>query len=67
MSLGTRAELFQNHSPVARVGISISYLCEHREARGQVPPKPLPIETLHGESAIRFLGSVYATARTSFW
>jgi hypothetical protein len=30
-----------------------------------VPPNPLPFETLHGGSAIRFLGSVYATARTS--
>jgi hypothetical protein len=30
-----------------------------------VTPKPLPFETLHGESTIRFLGSVYATARTS--
>jgi hypothetical protein len=29
----------------------------HREARGQVPPKPVPFETLHGGSAIRFLGS----------
>ncbi len=37
--------------------------CAHREARGQVPPKPVPFETLHGESAIRFLGSVYATAQ----
>jgi hypothetical protein len=27
--------------------------------------KPLSFETLHGGSAIRFLGSVYATARTS--
>jgi hypothetical protein len=32
-----------------------------------VPPKPLPFETLHGGSTIRFLGSIYATARTSFW
>jgi hypothetical protein len=31
-----------------------------------VPPKPLPFETLHGGSSIRFLGSVYATARTFF-
>jgi hypothetical protein len=30
-----------------------------------VPPKPLPFETLHGGLTIRFLGSVYATARTS--
>jgi hypothetical protein len=30
-----------------------------------VPPKPLPFETLLGGSAIRFLGSVYATAQTS--
>jgi hypothetical protein len=28
-----------------------------------VPPKPVPFETLHGGSAIRFLGSVYATAQ----
>jgi hypothetical protein len=28
-----------------------------------VPPKPLPFETLHEGSAIRFLGSVYVTAR----
>ena len=28
-----------------------------------MPPKPLPFETLHGGSAIRFLGSVYATAQ----
>jgi hypothetical protein len=30
-----------------------------------VPPEPLPFETLLGGSAIRFLGSVYATAQTS--
>jgi hypothetical protein len=30
-----------------------------------VPLKPLPIKTLHEKSTIRFLGSVYATARTS--
>jgi hypothetical protein len=30
-----------------------------------VPPKPVPFETLHRGSTIRFLGSVYATARTS--
>jgi hypothetical protein len=30
-----------------------------------VPLNPLPFETLHGGSTIRFLGSVYATARTS--
>jgi hypothetical protein len=29
-----------------------------------VPTKPLPFENLHGGSTIRFLGSVYATART---
>jgi hypothetical protein len=28
-----------------------------------VPPKPVPFETLHAGSAIRFLGSVYATAQ----
>jgi hypothetical protein len=28
-----------------------------------VPPKPVPFETLHGGSAIRFLGSFYATAQ----
>jgi hypothetical protein len=28
-----------------------------------VPPKPVPFEILHGGSAIRFLGSVYATAQ----
>jgi hypothetical protein len=28
-----------------------------------VPQKPLPFEILHEESTIRFLGSVYATAR----
>jgi hypothetical protein len=32
-----------------------------------VPPKPLPFETLHGGSAIRFLGSVYATAQNIFF
>jgi hypothetical protein len=31
-----------------------------------VPPKPVPFETLHGGSAIRFLGSVYATAQNIF-
>jgi hypothetical protein len=30
-----------------------------------VPLNPLSFETLHGGSAIRFLGSIYATARTS--
>ena len=30
-----------------------------------MPPEPLPFETLLGGSAIRFLGSVYATAQTS--
>jgi hypothetical protein len=39
----------------------------HRAARGQVPPKPLPFETLHGGSAIRFLGSVYAIAQNIFF
>jgi hypothetical protein len=29
-----------------------------------VPPKPVPFETLHEGSAIRFLGSVYATAQS---
>jgi hypothetical protein len=29
-----------------------------------VPPEPLPFETLHEGSAIRFLGSVYATAQS---
>jgi hypothetical protein len=28
-----------------------------------VPPKPVSFESLHGGSAIRFLGSVYATAQ----
>jgi hypothetical protein len=32
-----------------------------------VPPKPLSFETLHGGSAIRFLGSVYATAQNIFF
>jgi hypothetical protein len=36
-----------------------------------VPPKPVPFETLHEGSAIRFLGSVYATAQNisnmTFW
>jgi hypothetical protein len=31
-----------------------------------VPPKPVPFETLHGRSAIRFLGSVYATAQNIY-
>jgi hypothetical protein len=31
-----------------------------------VPPKPVPFETLHGGSTIRFLGSVYATAQNIF-
>ena len=31
-----------------------------------MPPKPVPFETLHGGSAIRFLGSVYATAQNIF-
>jgi hypothetical protein len=44
-------------------GFSISSIRAHREGRGQVPLKPLPFETLHEGSAIRFLGSVYATAR----
>jgi hypothetical protein len=30
-----------------------------------MPLNPLPFETLHGGSTIRFLGSVYTTARTS--
>jgi hypothetical protein len=30
-----------------------------------VPPKPLSVETLLGGSAIRFLGSVYATAHAT--
>ena len=30
-----------------------------------MPPKPLSFGTLHGGSAIRFLGSVYATAQES--
>jgi hypothetical protein len=46
-------------------GIPISQLCAHGGARGQVPPKPLPFETLHKGLAIRFLGSVYATAQTA--
>ena len=29
-----------------------------------MPPEPLPFETLHEGSAIRFLGSVYATAQS---
>jgi hypothetical protein len=37
-----------------------------RGARGHVPPKPVPFETLHGGSVIRFLGSVYATAQNIF-
>jgi hypothetical protein len=49
------------------VGISISYLYAHREARGQVPPKPLPFETLDEGSTIRFLGSVYVTAQNIFF
>jgi hypothetical protein len=32
-----------------------------------VPPKPLAFETLHGGSAIRFLGSVDATAQNIFF
>jgi hypothetical protein len=67
LSLGTREQNLQNHSPAASVGVSISQLCAHREARGQVSPKPLPFETLHGGSAIRFLGSVYATAQNIFF
>jgi hypothetical protein len=43
------------------------FLCAHREARGQVPPKPLLFETLYGESTIRFLGCVYATAQNIFF
>jgi hypothetical protein len=31
-----------------------------------VSPKPVPFETLHGGSTIRFLGSVYATAQIIF-
>jgi hypothetical protein len=31
-----------------------------------VPPKPVPFETLHGGSAIRVLGSVYATAQNIY-
>jgi hypothetical protein len=44
-------------------GFSISSIRVHGEGRGQVPPKPLPFETLHEGSTIRFLGSVYVTAR----
>jgi hypothetical protein len=32
-----------------------------------VPLKPLPFETLHEVSVIRFLGSVYATAQNIFF
>ena len=32
-----------------------------------MPPKPLPFETVHGGSTIRFLGSVYATAQNIFF
>jgi hypothetical protein len=46
-----------------RVRVFPSRDCAHREARGQVPPKPVSFETLHGGSSIRFLGSVYATAQ----
>jgi hypothetical protein len=46
-------------------GIPISQLRAHGGARGQVPPKPLPFETLHEGSAISFLESVYATAQTA--
>jgi hypothetical protein len=62
LPLGTREH---NHFrvPATSERISISWLCAHRAARGQVPPKPLPFETLHGGSTIRFLGSVYATAQ----
>jgi hypothetical protein len=64
LSLGTREHTtFRITVQPSSEGISISWLCAHREARGQVPPKPVPFETLHGGSAIRFLGSVYATAQ----
>jgi hypothetical protein len=46
-------------------GFSISSIHAHGEGRGQVPPKPLLLETLHEGSAIRFLGSVYATAQVT--
>jgi hypothetical protein len=46
-------------------GFSISSIRVHGEGRGQVPPKPLPFETLHEGSTIRFLGSVYATAQVT--
>jgi hypothetical protein len=44
-------------------GFFISSIRAQGEGRGQVPSKPLPFETLHEGSAIRFLGSVYATAQ----
>jgi hypothetical protein len=44
-------------------GFSISSIRAHEEGRGQVPSKPLPFETLHEGSTIRFLGSVYMTAQ----
>jgi hypothetical protein len=46
-------------------GFSISSIRVHGEERGQVPPKPLPFETLYEGSTIRFLGSVYATAQVA--
>ncbi|AQK62764.1 PLASMODESMATA CALLOSE-BINDING PROTEIN 3 isoform X1 [Zea mays] len=47
-------------------GNGCTYPATPREARGQVPPKPVPFETLHGGSAIRFLVSVYATAQNIY-
>jgi hypothetical protein len=68
LSFGTREQNLQSHiSAAISEGISISWLCAHIAVRGQVPPKPLSFETLHGGSAIRFLGSVYATAQNIFF
>jgi hypothetical protein len=57
LALGTREQNLQNHSPAASESIPISWLCAHREERGQMPPKPLPFETLHGDRQLSFWGA----------
>jgi hypothetical protein len=54
LSLGTRE---QNHFRITvqpQVRVFPSRDCAHRETRGQVPPKPLSFETLHGDRQLGF-------------
>jgi hypothetical protein len=64
LSLGTRENTL-SESQSSRRGISISWLCAHREARGQVPPKPVPFETLHGDRQLGFWGASSRLPKTS--